>query len=150
MNNSAIITYYLKSPASSDPTLEITSPAGLKRVVTLPRAAGVHRYRWDLSFTVTTLNDEQRAAIVRRFEGLIRAGGEEVASVQQAYDRYRAATTDAARREAAQILVEMGGQLAAELRGPVGGPGTYRLLLTVDGRSYPGSLAVRADPLLNK
>jgi photosystem II stability/assembly factor-like uncharacterized protein len=150
MNNSALVTYYLKSATSSDPTLEITGQGGLKKVVTLPRTPGIHRYRWDLTFTVTSLTDEQREAITRRFEQLIRAGGEEVASYQQAFDRYRSATTDAARREAAQILVDMGGQLAAELRGPVAGPATYRLLLTVDGRRYPGALAVRADPLLNK
>ena len=147
MSNSAMISYYIGRDASSDPTLEITSASGMKKTVTLSRAAGIHRYFWDLGFTMTTLTEEQRDAITRRFEQLIRAQGEEVATYQEAFARYRAATNDADRRVAAQVLVDMGGPLAADLRGPTAGPGTYRLLLTVDGRRYPGTLDVRADPL---
>ena len=147
MSNSAIISYYIGAPTSSDPTLEIAAPNGLKKTVTLSRNAGIHRYQWDLGFTMTTLTEEQRESITRRFEQLIRAQGEEVATYQEAFTRYRAATNDADRRAAAQVLVDLGGPLANDLRGPSAGPGTYRLLLTVDGRRYPGILEVRADPL---
>jgi hypothetical protein len=149
MTNSALITYYIKAPPASDPTLEITDGRGLTRTATLPRNAGIHRYRWDLRFTTTALTDSQKEAITRRFEQLIRAQGEEVATYQQSFDRYRAATNDAERREAIRVLMEMGGGLANDLRGPVASPGSYKLTLTVDGRRYVGTLAVRPDPILD-
>lgn len=149
MDNAAMISWYLKAAPSSDPTLEISDGRGLTRTVTLPRTPGIHRYLWDLGFTLTTLTEDQRERIARRFEQLIRQGGEEVATYQAAFARYRAATTDVERRAASQVLIEMGGPLASELRGPPAVPGTYRLTLTVDGRRFPGSLHVRADPLLN-
>ena len=150
MSNSALISYYLKESPSTDATLEITSPTGMKRTVTLPRGAGIQRYRWDFGFTQTTLSEQQREAITRRFEQLIRSNDEEVASYQEAFARYRAASNDVDRRVAAQILVDMGGGLADDLRGPVAGPGSYRLILTVNGRRYTSTLEVRADPLLRR
>jgi hypothetical protein len=149
MTNAAMISWYLKAAPASDPTLEISDGRGLTRTVTLPRTPGINRYLWDLGLTQATLTEDQRDRIARRFEQLIRQGGEEVGTYQAAFARYRAATTDVERRAAAQVLVDMGGALANELRGPPASPGTYRLVLTVDGRRYPGSLHVRADPLLD-
>lgn len=146
MSNSAIISYYIKATPSTAPSLEISDGRGLSTTVALGTSPGIHRYQWDLSF-VTALTDGQREAITRRFEQLIREGGEQVATYQQAFDRYRAATDEVGRREAIQVLMAMGGALANDLRGPVAGPGTYRLVLTVDGRQYTGSIEVRADPI---
>ncbi|MEO5579513.1 MAG: hypothetical protein ABIR58_02575 [Gemmatimonadaceae bacterium] len=146
----ALIAYYLRSPPTAPPTLEISNGRGLARTITLPRDAGIKRYKWDLRFGTPALTDEQRQAIAQRFEQIIRSGGEDQANYSQAYARYQAATTDAERREAVQILVDLGGALANELRGPVAGPGTYRLTLTVDGRSYTNALVVRADPMLGR
>ena len=150
LSQSALISYYVRNSPMAVPTLEISNGRDLTRTVDLPRDAGIHRYSWDLRFAATTLTDSQRAAIIQRFEQLIRAGGEEQSSYQQAYDRYRAAATDAVRREAVRILVELGGALATDLRGPSAAPGTYRLTLTVDGRRYTGTLAVRTDPMLER
>lgn len=148
MSQSALIAYYLKSSPAADPTLEIANGRGLTRTVALPRNAGIHRYKWDLRFAPTSLTDAQRQAITQRFEQLIRAGGEDQANYQQAYDRYRAAADDVERRLAIQILMDLGGALANDLRGPIAGPGTYRLLLTADGKRYTSALVIRADPML--
>lgn len=150
MSQSAQVSYYIRTAPLSDPTLEISNGRGLSRTVVLPRSAGIRRYAWDLRFAQTSLSEAQRAAIVARFEQVIRAVGDEQASYQQSYDRYRAAATDPERREAARVLMEMGGALANDLRGPSAVPGTYRLTLTVDGKRFTGSLAVRADPMLER
>ena len=150
MSNGAMITYYLKSSPSAPATLEISDGRSLTRMVQLPADVGIRRYRWDLRFTAANLTDAQREAITRRFEQLIRANGEEVATYQEAFTQYRAATNDADRRKAVQVLMEIGGALANDLRGPVAGPGTYRLTLTVDGKKYAGTITVRADPLIQQ
>jgi len=150
LSHSALIAYYLNARPASDPTLEISNDRGLKRTVTLPRDAGIHRYRWDLRAGAPPLTDIQRQAIAQRFEQIIRAADEDQANYQQAYTRFQAAGTDAERRAAIQILMEGGGTLANELRGPIALPGTYRLVLTVDGRRYTNTLAIRADPMLGR
>ncbi|MBA3405761.1 MAG: hypothetical protein H0U13_13955, partial [Gemmatimonadaceae bacterium] len=147
LSHSAFITYYLKSPASAA-TLEISGARGLARIVTLPRGAGINRYRWDLRFAAPALTDSQRQTISQRFEQLIRAGGEDQASYAESYAKFQAASSEEERRAAMQILLDAGGGFANEFRSPTVGPGTYRLILTVDGKRYPGSLVVRADPML--
>jgi len=150
LSQSAYISYYVRTAPSANPTLEISNGRDLTRVIELPRNAGINRYQWDLLWAARPLTDAQREAITRRFEQLIRAGGEEQGTYQQAFDRYRAATTDAERRAAIQVLLDMGGALANDIRGPTAGPGSYRLLLTVNGRRYPGTLLIRADPMLER
>ena len=145
--NSALIAYYIRSARGSEPTLEISGARGQTRLVTLRRAAGIHRYKWDLRFSQPPLTDAQREAITQRFDQVIRAGGEEQDSYRESRARFIASTTEAQRRDAIRVLMEMGGQLATELRGPSAGPGTYRLTLTVDGKRYTSSMVLRADPL---
>jgi photosystem II stability/assembly factor-like uncharacterized protein len=150
LKNSAIISYYIKSVPDSEPTLEIASARGQVRVVKLPRTAGVSRHKWDLFFETPPFTEAQRQAIARRFEQLIRQGGEERDAYQQAYVRFQAATTEQERRDAIQIILDAGGQLANELRGPTAGPGTYRLTLKVGSNRYTGSLVLRPDPLVDQ
>jgi hypothetical protein len=133
---------------AADPTLEISGGRGQSVTVTLPRAAGIHRYKWDLRFAQPELTEVQRQAISQRFEQLIRAADEEQDTYKDAYARYQAATSEAGRRAAIRVLMDMGGALANELRGPTAGPGSYKLVLTVDGKRYTGSIALRADPML--
>lgn len=149
LSHSALIAYYLRNPPAADPTLEIAGPRGMTRTVTLPRSSGISRYKWDLRFASPALTDAQRQAITQRFEQLIRAGGEERDTYQQAFSRFQAATTEPERRAAIQVLLEMGGALANELRGPIAGPGAYRLTLTVGGNRYTSTLVLRPDPLLD-
>lgn len=149
LSHSALIAYYIQTAPLVDPILEIAGPRGMVRTVTLPRTAGISRYKWDLRFANPALTDAQRQAIAQRFEQLIRAGGEERETYQQAYSRFQAATTEPERRAAIQILLDMGGGLANELRGPIAGPGAYRLTLTLGGKRYTSTLALRPDPLLD-
>jgi hypothetical protein len=147
LTHTALIAYYIKSAPVSDPTLEITGPRGQTVTVTLPREAGINRYRWSLRFAQPPLTEAQREAIAQRFEQLIRAPDEEQETYQQAYAQFKAAATEAERRAAIRVLMEMGGALANELRGPTAGAGSYKLVLNVDGKRYPGSLVLRADPI---
>ncbi len=149
LSHSAIISYYIRTAPAVDPVLEITGPRGLVRNVTLPRTAGINRYKWDLRFATAPLTDAQRVAITQRFEQLIRAGGEDRETYQQAYAQYQSAGTEAERRAAIQVLMTLGGALANDLRGPVAGPGTYRLTLSVGANRYTSSLVLRQDPLLD-
>jgi len=146
---SALIAYYVKTATSVDPILEIAGARGAIRRVTLPRAAGIGRYKWDLRFDSPPLTDAQRQSITQRFEQLIRGGGEERETYQQAFARFQAATTDAERRASIQVLLDMGGALASELRGTTAGPGTYRVTLTVGNNRYSSTLVLRADPMLD-
>ncbi len=148
IRNSALIAYYLKAPPAAEPTLEITDGRGQTERVTLPGRAGIHRYRWDLRFSPGALTDEQKQRVVQRFEQQIRAGGEDAADFEAALARFTAAANDTDRRAAMQILLAAGGAFANEFRGASAGPGTYRLVLTVDGKRYRGTLVVRADPML--
>ena len=148
IRSTALIAYYLRSPPTSEPTLEISDGRGQTHRVTLPGRAGIHRYRWDLRFTPGALTEDQRQRITQRFEQLTRVSGEDRADYEAAFARYVAARNDTERRQAMQILIDAGGAFANEFRGSSAGPGTYRLVLTVDGKRYPGTLAVRADPML--
>ncbi|MEJ7758232.1 MAG: hypothetical protein WKF55_01435 [Gemmatimonadaceae bacterium] len=150
LTHSAFITYYLKASPASAATLEISNGRGLTRVVTLPRNAGIQRYRWDLRFAAPALTDSQRQTVSQRFEQVIRAGGEDQASYAESYARFKAARTEDERRAAIQILVDAGGAFASEFRAATVGPGSYRLTLTVDGKRYHGTLVVRADPMLGR
>lgn len=120
MTNSAMITYYLKQAPSAPPTLEIADLDGENSVtVTLPTAAGIQRYKWDLRFAApqTAANAAQGPRGAGQGGG--RAGGPGGGA---------------------------GGGRGQQ--GSVVGPGTYRLTLTVDGRQYHSTLRVRPDPLL--
>jgi hypothetical protein len=148
IRNSAIITYYLRTAPTVEPTLEISDAAGQTQRVTLAGRPGIHRYRWDLRFPPRPLTDEQRQRITQRFQQQIRAAGEDQGEYQVAFSRYLNAQNDADRRQAMQILLDAGGAFANEFRTVPVGPGTYRLTLTVDGKPYRGTLTVRADPML--
>ncbi|HEX3157619.1 MAG TPA: hypothetical protein VHQ45_03835, partial [Gemmatimonadaceae bacterium] len=151
--NSALITYYLKA-AKQGVTLEIADLAGERtRTVTFHGTAGIGRYQWDLRFDPPPLTAAQRERVAQRFATVI-ARETDRAPVERAQASFRAATTDAERREAMAILLR--GQYQedgeADFRDEFpspedAGPGTYRLTLTVDGKRYVGTLPVREDPL---
>jgi photosystem II stability/assembly factor-like uncharacterized protein len=149
--NLAQITYYLGRPASSTPTLEISNVARTSvRTVELERGAGVHRYDWDLQFDPQPYSDAQRQQITRVFERLL---GENPGQrrLQSAYDEFKSAETPREERAAVQALLNpyVASGLGEEYGTPSAEPGTYLLKLTVGGKSYAGTLTVRADPMLN-
>lgn len=120
--NNALITYYLRQPPAADPTLEIADMSGEHRMtVTLPKSAGIQRYRWNLRFP-----REQVAAA----PGANRPPGAE------------------AGEEGGAPGGRGGGQGRGQ-GGTAAEPGTYRLTLTVDGRQYRSTLHVRRDPMLD-
>jgi photosystem II stability/assembly factor-like uncharacterized protein len=118
-SNSALITYYLKSP-QSEIQVEISDLEG-KRIRTLKTAgqAGINRLRWNMRFDLTP--------------------GQRAQSQQPVAER----------RPAGEEGEFGAGARQAGSMGQLAGPGEYRVKLIVGGQSYSGNISVRRDPLLN-
>jgi len=107
--NTPLITFYLGPNAAGEANLEITSPDGRTRSLTVPAKPGITRFAWDGRMTAPPAGGGRR-------------GG--------------------------------GGGAGFAFGGGRGGapprlaPGTYGLKLTMGGATAAGTLAVRADPLL--
>jgi len=122
--NTPLITFYLGAGAAGTATLEITSPDGRSRKLSIPAKPGITRYAWD-----------------GRFDGA--PGG---------LQGGRGARGAGARGAGAGAPVAEGG-LAAGGRGagaPRPAPGTYSLKLTLGDSTTTGTLVLRADPLLKQ
>ena len=104
-----LITFYLGPNASGDAKLEITSPAGQTRSLTVPAKPGITRYAWD--------------------------------------GRMVAAATGGRRGGGGGFAGGGGGRGGAA---PRLAPGSYSLKLTLGSETAIGTLAVRADPILEK
>ena len=70
-------------------------------------------------------------------------------ALRRAYQRFQQAQTPLERRQAIQILRSgfFDAGLGDEYALPTANPGTYALMLRVDGQVHTGTLSVRADPL---
>jgi hypothetical protein len=117
-SNSAIITYYLKSP-QSEIQVDISDLDG-KRTRALKTAGkeGINRLRWDMRFTPPPSPRAQapQAPAERRPTG---EEGEFAPAARQ------------------------GGPAA-----PMAEPGEYLVKLTVGGKTYTSKISIRRDPLL--
>jgi len=119
-SNSAIITYYLKSP-QDEIVIEISDLEGKRtRTLTTSGQAGINRLRWDMRFNPTP---SERAQAQQRPSAGRRPAGEE--------------------GEGAPRMTQAGPVgLMAE-------PGEYLVKLTVRGKTYTGTVSIRRDPLLD-
>jgi len=148
--NTAFVTYYIAPDMQGPLTLEIVDPArGHARTVTVDSRAGIHRYRWDLSFDPMPLTDAQVAHVEATFERLLGdAGGGGM--LQRLYDRFRVAQTGEQQRAVVQQLLDRraASGLGDEYGLPVAVPGSYVVRLAGNGTHVSGGLAIRADPLL--
>lgn len=117
-SNSAIITYYLKSP-QSEVQVEISDLEG-KRTRTLKTSGkeGINRLRWDMRFTPPPSERAQALPLA----GERRPGGEEDEPSQR---------------------FGQGGP-----GGPLAEPGEYLVKLTVGGKTVTSRISIRRDPLL--
>jgi hypothetical protein len=152
-HNVAFITYYIGRTPSSTATLEISDVSGRNRF-TAPLATepGIHRFRWERHFDPEPLTGEQVARVNGVFETVIETVPFLQRQVQAAHTRFQRAQTPLQQRQAAEVLLNPyleTGLSPQEFGVPVAGPGTYKLVLTIDDESYTNTLTIRADPLLS-
>ncbi|MCI0434078.1 MAG: hypothetical protein L0271_10660 [Gemmatimonadetes bacterium] len=114
LENSATVSFWLKSAPAGPGTIEITPLAGdQKRTAQVDAKQGLNRWFWDLRFDPAGGRGVAQGGRGGRGGGRGR-GGEE------------------------------GGQGGS--RGPVAAAGTYKVALTIEGRTHTGIVTVREDP----
>ncbi len=127
--NSATVTFYLRAAPEGPVALDIESLDGARKFSTsLPGASGITRYYWNMRFAVPGAAPGGR--------GGRGAGGQAGGGGGARGGRGAATPPDLA-------------DAPAPLGGPAPGaaePGTYRVKLTVGGRTLATTLTIRADP----
>ncbi|MCJ7628451.1 MAG: hypothetical protein MUO50_08700, partial [Longimicrobiales bacterium] len=117
LENSAAVHFWLKGAPAGPVDLQITDLEGVQTFsAQIPAAQGVNRYFWNMRFDPSA--EELRVAQEQQQQRAAGGGGG-------------------------------GGGFGRAGGGPRGaeaGPGTYRVFLTVGGRTYEGTLTVRDDP----
>jgi photosystem II stability/assembly factor-like uncharacterized protein len=123
--NTPLITFYLGPTAAGNAALEISSPDGRTRSLTVPAKPGITRYAWD---------GRMEAAVA----GGRRGGGRGNAAAGEA--------VPAAAGDEGGVAFQGGG------RGPAPrlAPGVYSLKLTLGSDVATGSLMIREDPIVSK
>jgi photosystem II stability/assembly factor-like uncharacterized protein len=151
--NVAFISYYIGNTPSTTPTLEISDMSGRSTFTApLETEPGIHRFRWERHFDPEPLTDEQVARATQVFESVLETASFARREVERAYDRFQRAETALEQLLATETLLNPyleTGLSPQEFGVPVAGPGTYKLKLTVDGKSYTSTLTIRVDPLLS-
>ena len=133
----ATITYYLGADAK-EAKLTISDWKGEQaKSVELKDQTGINKYLWPFQFDPPELNDEEKVL----------------------FDKYTKTTEWEERREIGNQLresLEKRGQKFAginrrtqELNSIPAEPGAYKVILTVNGKSYTKSLTVRTDPMFD-
>jgi len=159
----AAVSFYLKEKPVGSVTVEILDNAsGRKTVYTLKDAqAGVSRLMWDMQFDPKPAQLKSSLTSMRNLMGRIlqRPEVEEAQKkvVTEALEKlkqedlgYREAT---AIQRSAYEAIGFGQYMRYMRRGrpdSAAGPGTYRVKLTVNGKTYESKVSVRRDPLLVK
>ncbi|MBU4495002.1 MAG: hypothetical protein KJ874_06840 [Acidobacteria bacterium] len=161
----AVINYYLKDKPKEPVTLEIMDATGKKTTYTVKEpAAGINRLFWDMQFDPSEEQMKQRLSQMQNMMDRIlqRPEVEEAQkkTVTEALERLK--KPGLGYREAMAIQQEafeaigFGGRGGFGRFGRGGGedmtapPGTCAVKLTVNGKVYTGTIAVRADPMLEK
>ncbi len=157
----AMINFYLKEKPAEPVTVEIMDASGkLKTLYTLKEAeAGINRLLWDMRFDPSpqamkaSLNAMQ--SMMERILGRPEVEPEAKATVEKAFEQLK--QPGLTYREAAEIqrkafeTIGFGGMGRFRGRGRGGAavaePGSYAVKLTVNGKAYDGTIAVRKDPM---
>ncbi len=149
--NTAMVSYYLRTSPDAPATLEISDISGRStHSAVLNSEPGIHRYRWNLQFDPRPLTAAQRSDVTQVFERAIREFPFAQGQLQRAFVRFQRAQTPLEEYSALQLLVgsRFPGGLGEEFALSEVGPGSYMLKMTVDGKTYAGTLTVRADPMV--
>ena len=161
----AIINYFLKEMPAGPVTLEIMDATGRKTTYTVKEPQiGINRVFWDMQFDPSEEQMKQRFSQMQNMMDRIlqrpeveEAQKKEVREALEMMKKpgvgYREAM--AIQRKAFEAI-GFGGRGGFGRFGRGGGvdltaqAGTYAVKLTVNGKVYNGSIAVRADPMLTK
>jgi hypothetical protein len=163
----ALLHYYLKAKPEKPATLEISDITGQSKTTYLldKAEAGVGRVVWDFAFDPSPMSVQNTASNLKKQveEALKRPEltAEQKAALQDALKQLEAFGTYNRKVQEVQRAVmtiigrgqlgPMGGQFGGRGGfggGPMAEPGTYTVKLTVNGKTYSGKVAVRADPVL--
>jgi len=161
IENSASINYYIQSPLTETPVLEIISLDGEnKRVIDLENSPGIHRYRWDLRFDPS---ESRLESAMKRMDSILEdlkksIDREHKKRFDELYNEFKKIRTpDGFNRIRQQLMDEFqmystGGRqsFSAALTGPEAEAGLYRLHLVLGGQTYVRYLRVREDPLFER
>jgi photosystem II stability/assembly factor-like uncharacterized protein len=123
--NTPLITFYLGAGATGTATLEIGSPDGRTRALTIPAKPGVTRFAWDGRMDAST-------PIIAPAADSLMGAGRAGAGGGRGGGGGRGRGAGGGGRGNAPPLV----------------PGTYNLKLTFGGATASGTLVIRADPIL--
>jgi hypothetical protein len=119
--------------------------------------AGMNRYHWNFLFPPTP---QQQKVFLERMEEAFKTLRERIETdlekqLDKLYAEFKQATTPAEWNRLRRELIDDFGDilrsrrfLGREIKGPEAVPGTYRVILKVNGMSYSGFLSVREDPML--
>ena len=155
--NSATVSFYLSSAPATPAQLEISALDGSQTVtLTVPAAQGINRYFWNLRFS--TAGGGGGGGRGGRGGGGGQVGGGGQAAGGAAGQRGAGAGRGGAGGGAAGAAGAAGaGGDAVDAPPPpqpaasgTAGPGSYRVKLTVGGKSQTTTLIVRADPGVQK
>ena len=162
----AAINFFLKDKPSEPVNAEIVDATGnLKTTFAVKDVeAGINRLRWDMRFDPSPKQLKQNLTLMQQMMDRIlqrpEVQEEAKATVKKALDELK--KPGLTFREAAAIQMKafeaIGfGGAARYMRGfgrgtvaPVAEPGTYAVKLTVNGKTYTGTVSVRRDPMLQE
>ena len=147
LQNTPLITLAMSPNASGTATLEITSPDGRTRSISIPARAGITRYRWDGRMEAGGGRGGGRGG-----GGGARGMAPPAVTPPPATAVQGAAGGRGAGAEQPPAPQRGGGAGRGTGRGGGGGalePGTYMLTLTLGSDKATGTLSVRADPILS-
>jgi photosystem II stability/assembly factor-like uncharacterized protein len=155
----AFIHFYLKSKPEGKVTMEIQDLAGTRKVsVRVSPRPGLNKVRWDMRFPPTQPEIEAfKARLEKTINGissLVKTDREQKV-LSEMQERLKNAKTD---RDLIRINRQMISEFAFYSEGrdlfgtalvSTDAPaGTYKVILTIDGRPYSGAITIRKDPLL--
>jgi photosystem II stability/assembly factor-like uncharacterized protein len=158
----AQIDYYLKAKPQGPATLEIADPAGTGKTTYMLDDAvpGINRIAWDLRFDPPSTTTQTLVNNIKRQidQALLRTDvtDEQKAALKQAeadLDKWGTnfRKVSEIQRNVFSIIRPGFGMYFGRMRG-MGGqnaePGTYAVKLTLGGKTYTTTVAVRADPML--
>jgi hypothetical protein len=138
--NTPLITFYLGDAATGTASLEVTSPDGVSRTLSIPAKPGITRYAWDMRSQAAVAagasaepSDETGAGAAAGRGGRGVGGGRGAGAGGGGRGGGGGAAGGRGNAEVGRVM-----------------PGVYALKLTIAGATATGDLVVREDPLLSR
>jgi photosystem II stability/assembly factor-like uncharacterized protein len=161
MISGGLINYYLKAKSPKEVVMEITDITGkTSRRLAVTNAPGINRVLWDLRFDPAAKDRERFVEQMQRaFDRLLslpKLAKDEESWIKQTQKEFQQAKTADELNAAREKLLEhfrdargLRGIAVNRLQGAQAEPGEYSVKLSVDGKTYTGTITVRQDPMLN-